>query len=383
MGFDYGTIILNNRNGVYFAGQNIIGKIVFTKTKPKTISEFYVKFKGFCAVRWTDVAADNTSVVRSSNEEYFNRKYTILEGEHTLEPATHEYPFTIPIPIDTPSSYESKYGHIRYHIKVVVKAKGAFSADREKSMMITVLTAVDLNKIPYCQHPLKFNLVDSYSCCCVRQGSSQVKVTIPSGGFCPGQLMPVQVSVMNPSKVEIYGVRLAILKHTTYIAKSNSGKKKLHDTVAATRRGPIYSRTTRNWNFEMPVPPIKVYNLELCNFIHIRYELKVTVDVSDFHHNSWDTKPIIFGSIPLLRAIQPVEVSKNKKKGNRSNGHDSTGDFGDTPFGEYDNPGINDNDDDDYSPSGDTSNNYCSNDTGDTCGGTSSADACGGGGGVD
>lgn len=68
-------------------------------------------------------------------------------GEHRLQPGKHEFPFTFPLPVNCPSSFEGEYGHIRYEMKVVVDR--AFKFDQEKKIALRVIAPLDLNADPY------------------------------------------------------------------------------------------------------------------------------------------------------------------------------------------------------------------------------------------
>lgn len=59
---------------------------------------------------------------------------------------------------------------------------------------------------------MEFDLSSSYCCWCVSAGHSEVMVRIPASGFCPGQVIPMEVSCKNESSVEIDEIKFAIKK---------------------------------------------------------------------------------------------------------------------------------------------------------------------------
>ncbi|XP_075979620.1 arrestin domain-containing protein 17-like [Anticarsia gemmatalis] len=310
MGFDEGRIILDSDNGAYYAGQTVFGRIVFEQTKPKTIHGIYVSVKGFCKVHWTtshrrregdrDV---HYTVSHDSFEEYFKEKQYLFgdaSGEHHLQTGQHEFRFESQIPSHCPSSFEGTYGHVRYRVKAVMITSGMFSSNKEKLAAIRVHAPLDLNQNPICRQPVEFELVNTYCCWCISAGSSEIRVKLPVTGYCPGQVIPMEVSVLNHSSVEISELKFALKKDINFEATSSPGTKNEHETIAHITKGPIAGGTTRNWTVEMEVPALDVYNLNGCRFINIDYHLKVSTETSGCHTDDDESHPIIFGTIPLV-----------------------------------------------------------------------------------
>lgn len=309
MGFDEGQIILDSENGAYYAGQTVYGRMIFSQDKVKTIHGIYVDLKGFCKVHWStshtrrvNDRTEHYTVNHDSHEEYFRSKRYLIgseDGEHHLQPGSHEFRFDCPIPINCPSSFEGSYGHIRYRLKVVMVTKGMFSFNKDKMVPIKIHAPLDLNQNPYCREPMEFDLSSSYCCWCVSAGHSEVMVRMPVSGYCPGQIIPMEVSCKNESSVEIDEIKFAIKKDVQYIASYEPGTRNDHDTVAEIKKGPIPGRTTRNWTIEMEVPSMDIYNVNACRYIDINYHFKVSTEVGGCHDDSEEVRPIIFGTIPL------------------------------------------------------------------------------------
>lgn len=64
-----------------------------------------------------------------------------------LDIGQHEYPFTFVLPMQIPSSFEGKFGHVRYIIRAV--AQCAFQqSEYDCYVHSTVCSNLDLNTIP-------------------------------------------------------------------------------------------------------------------------------------------------------------------------------------------------------------------------------------------
>lgn len=55
----------------------------------------------------------------------------------------HKYPFNFQLPYNIPSSFEHKYGHVRYTIKAVMDRPWKF--DHQTKIAFTVISTLDLN----------------------------------------------------------------------------------------------------------------------------------------------------------------------------------------------------------------------------------------------
>ncbi|KAJ8718687.1 hypothetical protein PYW08_002924 [Mythimna loreyi] len=310
MGFDDGQIILDSENGAYYAGQTVRGRMVFSQSKMKTIHGIYVDMKGFCKVHWTtsrtrrvNDRTEHYTVYHDSNEEYFRSKHFMFgseNGEHHLKPGQHDFQFEFHIPANCPSSFEGEYGHIRYRVKVVMVTSGIFSMNKDKWVPIKVHAPLDLNEHRVCREPMEFDLSSSYCCWCMNAGFSEIMVRMPVSGYCPGQVIPMEVSCQNDSNVEIEEIKFAIKKDVTFIAAYEPDRRNEHSTVAEIVKGPIPGRTTRNWTVEMEVPALDLYNVNNCRYIDIDYHFKVSTEVSGCHEGSEETRPIMFGTVPLV-----------------------------------------------------------------------------------
>ncbi|GBP30309.1 Arrestin domain-containing protein 1 [Eumeta japonica] len=134
----------------------------------------------------------------------------ILKEENHLQPGNHTFNFEFIIPKCCPSSFEHKYGNIRYEIKIIFDR--ASKGNKEKKIPMRVISPLDLNQDPYSKEPIAFSIDDTYSCCCISSGFSEVIVKLPLTGYCPEQIIPVELLCSNNSSVEIKQIKLAIIK---------------------------------------------------------------------------------------------------------------------------------------------------------------------------
>ncbi|XP_052752306.1 arrestin domain-containing protein 17-like [Galleria mellonella] len=308
MGFQDGKIVLDSPNNAYYSGQTIHGRLIFEQDKQKTFRGIYARMRGYCNVHWTsdhtrkvDDRSESYTVEHSSHEKYIDHKVFLAggkSGEHHLNPGKHEFPFSINVPYTCPSSFEGSYGHVRYELKVVVDR--AFKIDKEISAPIKIIAPLDLNKEQYAKDPIALELNDVYCCWCVMSGTSETLVKLPVTGYCPGQVMPVEVNCVNKSNVDIEKIKITVKKEITFRAVCNPGTNMERDTVLEVKKGPVPANSTRSWALQLDVPAMDIYNLDSCSHIDVNYELKVTVCPEGCHEDNSESCLLIFGTIPLV-----------------------------------------------------------------------------------
>ncbi|XP_059062210.1 arrestin domain-containing protein 17-like [Achroia grisella] len=301
-------IVLDSPNNAYYSGQTIHGRLIYERDKQKTFRGIYIRMRGYCDVHWStdhtrrvNDRTEHYTVDHNSYEEYIDHKVFLAggnSGDHHLGPGKHEFPFSIHIPPSCPSNFEGSYGHVRYELKVVVDR--AFKLDQEISAPIRIMAPLDLNREQYAKDPIQLQLNDSYCCWCINSGSSETLLKLPLTGYCPGQVMPIELSCSNKSNIEIEKIKIAIKKEVTYRAVNNPDSKSERDKVVEVKKGPVPANSSRSWSVELSVPAIDIYNLNTCSHIDIEYELKVTVSPEGCHDDTEDSCLLILGTVPLV-----------------------------------------------------------------------------------
>ena len=62
----------------------------------------------------------------SDHETYFSYEINVFNGP-MLYPGIHSFPFSFTLPPNIPSSFESKYGHVRYQVRGKFFEKNVFN----------------------------------------------------------------------------------------------------------------------------------------------------------------------------------------------------------------------------------------------------------------
>ncbi|XP_072938025.1 arrestin domain-containing protein 17-like [Epargyreus clarus] len=307
MGFDEGRIVFDNDNGIYFAGQSVFGKLIFDQEKDKTFRGIYIKFKGFCTVHWrtshtrrVNGKTETYYIDHNSHEEYVNQKIYLIgsdSGEQKIRPGHYEYPFQLMIPGNCPSSLEGTVGHIRYEVKAVVDR--AFKMDQEKKAVVRVISPLDLNAEPGVKDPIQMKMNETYYCCCARSGRVEAVIKLPASGYCPGQVIPIEVSCANEGSVTIDSITFKLKKDTTFHAGATKTES---EVLAELESGEVRAGSSRRFTAELTVPAIDSPNVRNCRYISIDYELKVILSPDGCHSNTSQSRKLVIGTIPLMES---------------------------------------------------------------------------------
>lgn len=333
MGIQEASITLDNPHNSYVPGQVVNGRIQYVFDSPKKVRGIYVVFKGEANTFWTETETEHSSDGNSdrqvenpytANEEYFNVNYYIIGSKNgneiELPAGTHGYDFTCSLPPSLPSSFEGKYGYVRYTIKVTLDRPMKF--DQDTKMAFTVVHPFDLNNDPECRKPITMQLEKTFGCCCCLSAPMSVDVQVPFSGFCAGQAIPIQVEIENKSNVQLQLLKVALRKVITYRATTPRAlTKKEKDIVVQVQQGPVPTGQTRSWTLNLEIPSIPPSNLVNCGIIDLDYDIKVECQVSGIHLNFSDRKYVKIGTVPLM-AAQDIQ---NKPAGDANPGNTAGG----------------------------------------------------------
>ncbi|XP_069695121.1 arrestin domain-containing protein 17-like [Periplaneta americana] len=375
MGLKKFQIVFDNPWSTYYSGQPVTGRVLLTVDSPKKIRALVMHFKGEAAVQWSEtetrakpstttaartaaaatatstasnananaaneggtggaasaatsaVAAaassiQNVTVNYSSQEQYFENKFNLLggsSGEVELPAGDLCYPFATHLPPNLPSSFEGEHGHIRYTVKATLDRPWKF--DQEAKAAFTVISPLDLNTHQTAKEPVKKEVSKHFGFCCWKSGPLTMTLSLPVGGYVPGQDIPITVDIENGSDVPIREVKCTLRKLLTFtVTNPNKSTKKDKITIGELVLGSVEPHATNNWTEILKVPPLPPSNLNNCSIIDLDYDLNVKAKATKWHTNLQTTTPIILGTVPLASYQPPVAPVGEKSPGEVNGG---------------------------------------------------------------
>lgn len=124
------------------------------------------------------------------------------------------YNFSCTLPPLLPTSFEGRYGHIRYTICVTLERPWKF--DQTYRVGFTVLKAIDLNyDTPALRMPCQMDMMKNFCCGPCRSGPFSMSASIPLSGYVPGQLIVVVANISNGTNIRVEEVKFSLKKVRT------------------------------------------------------------------------------------------------------------------------------------------------------------------------
>uniref|UniRef100_A0AC34Q5Y0 Arrestin C-terminal-like domain-containing protein n=1 Tax=Panagrolaimus sp. JU765 TaxID=591449 RepID=A0AC34Q5Y0_9BILA len=316
-------IILNNPEEVYFAGQEITGKVIIETSEEKKVNEILLELKGRARTYWTKHSG-KSRIHCSDSVPYFceqlNTHYTSkfvttsADGksrEKILPAGVHEVPFSYTLPKTLPSSFEGEFGFVRYTCKATCERPWDFDIVARK--VFTVIGIEDINGDAEALSPA--STADSnYNIrfCCRKQGCVSGEMSIERSGYTPGEVINVHCKINNESQRTIRTPLIRIRQEVNYKAKTFSGSectRKTSRNVMTVEKPDVAASSVREWDEKVILPSLAP-RLSKCSSINLQYFLELIVD-----QKLKLSLPLIIGTIPLLSdVVTKVKVKNTKSK---------------------------------------------------------------------
>ncbi|KAF7997819.1 hypothetical protein HCN44_009217 [Aphidius gifuensis] len=304
MGLTKFKIVFDNPQNTYYPGQTVTGQILFSVNSTRKVHGIKLTVKGDAITTWAVYESGGTmsrAVTLTGQEQYMHYKYYILGSAFgpTIEFSAddYSYPFTFELPNKLPSSFEHKWGRVRYTVSATLDHGLKF--DQEVKAAFTILSDYNLNTDQKALEPVDQLLSKTFGYFCYGSKPMRVNIKMPVKGYVPGQTIPIRINIDNDTGVIIERIKLSLVKKVTFRVR-NPKKEIRHDkiVVAETDISPI-ERGENTYEEKILVPPIPPSNLTNCSLIDIEYYVKLEACAHGLHANLMNNTPVIIGTIPL------------------------------------------------------------------------------------
>ncbi|KAK3098424.1 hypothetical protein FSP39_019320 [Pinctada imbricata] len=229
-------IVLDNHQGVYFAGQHVNGRVIVELDAP-------MKMRGM-----------------GSGEN------------NNLPQGQHAFPFSFILPPSLPSSFEGTWGYVRYTIKATIDKPWKFDHDTKRPF--TVVALLDLNLQPNAMSATTNQATKMLCCLCCKSGPINGMFRIERMGYVPGEAIPFTAEIQNFSRATC-DVHVQLGMTTMFHATSKSRSD--HKEVARVVHDEVAPGDSSSWGgSRLAIPALPPSFLVGCNIIDIRYYLETT-----------------------------------------------------------------------------------------------------------
>lgn len=292
----------NNKDATFYAGQLVSGCVTLKSDKIKEVQAALVKVVGYSITKWSERRMASTKLF-AGREEYLSSQTYLLGSEqsndrHAIQAGVHNYNFACQLPYQCPSSFEGRYGCVRYIVKVLLIRPWKF--DQAYTHGITVLKMMDLN----CETPqlkLSAHSENYRTFCCgpCKTAPIKMELNLPQAGYVAGQRIPVTVVVINNSNVAVSELRLSLVMLVRYFSVTPEHSRVDRIVISKAKGDSVLRRCTRSLTIDINVPSTPPTCLTLCNLIQIAYQLEVEALIKSLREQQLITMPITIGTWPL------------------------------------------------------------------------------------
>lgn len=312
-------IIFTHPQGVFFASQAVSGNVHVVLGEPVKIRGISMRIFGKGKVHWS-VASGKSRKHYRAEEIYCDCRIDLLRPESasedglTLPAGSSMYPFQMALPPSLPSSFEGKYGYVRYTVEAKIDRPWKF--DHELKTAFTVLSILDLNlEQPSLRETYQMTQEkDVACCCCCISGLVDAMITVNRRCFVPGETICIILKVTNNSNSTIPNCSVILNQNIQFLAQStnffSSGQyhsKIKSEELARIDLDPVASGKTEEFrNVSLVVPSIPPSRLVGCQIINISYFLTVDINV-DYTEFKLPVE-IVIGTIPLRGQYAPCSA---------------------------------------------------------------------------
>lgn len=224
---------------MYHPGQTISGTFQVVLKEPKSYKYIEVKLKRKQKVSWTEERTTGTGEDRHTETVEYDEKEKVVESEVVvwgnkdaseptdMEPGTHNLPFQISIDSNSPPTFDTTWGQIKYRLVGEISKSGK---DHKVKTPVIIGILVDFNSQPNLSLPVEKSVTkDITTCCCFSAGETEINLSIPRIGFCAAkERIPVTVECKNGSS-KVVTVRVELVQKITY--KADGHVKRDHTKI--------------------------------------------------------------------------------------------------------------------------------------------------------
>ncbi|XP_022219870.2 arrestin domain-containing protein 17 [Drosophila obscura] len=311
----------NNRFGTFYAGQLVGGSVTLKSDKPKEVQAILLKVVGYSITKWSEKSLGSTKQY-AGREDYLSSNTYLVGSEqnnnrHSIEAGVHNYDFSCQLPYQCPSSFEGRYGCIRYIVKVLLIRPWKY--DQAYTTGFTVLKMMDLNfETPQLRLAAHSEGYRTFCCGPCKTDPLKLELNLPQAGYVPGQKIPVTVVVVNNTSVAVSQLRLSLVMLIRYFSLSPDHARVERIIISRAKGDSVLKQCTRSLTIDLPVPATPPTCVELSNLIQIAYQVEVEALVKSLREEQLMVMPVTIGTMPL--AVSGIVVQQPPRRSARYDG---------------------------------------------------------------
>ncbi|CAG9861413.1 unnamed protein product [Phyllotreta striolata] len=286
------------------AGSSIFGKVLCKFCTSEHVKEIRIVCQGLELIG-----------PHAHKAKRFFFKKQILHYRGIIKPGRHEFPFSIEIPKDAPSSFDEPPALIQYMLKAICEIP---SNPQEDVMHIQVFSYVDLNHYvtELNLEPFTVERQCRKGYLCWAATAIELSLTLEKNAFVVGETIKMKIYVRNSCEQDIQ-TNVVTLRRMFEYKNSESDKKyhtKLKEIITTEILPIVEANSHQTFYVNMTIPLyMEVANLSSCRCTKEGFLISLEA-ISRSAHASIQV-PILIGHIPAVYKEVPAnkEMSVNLK----------------------------------------------------------------------
>uniref|UniRef100_A0A0R3S451 Arrestin_C domain-containing protein n=1 Tax=Elaeophora elaphi TaxID=1147741 RepID=A0A0R3S451_9BILA len=270
---------------IYYSGENISGNVILENSQNILIKDIRVILRGRAHTRIKLNKAGERRTVQD-NQYILNEKLVVWDQEKCDEKdkpilfsGLHQFPFQFLLPhCPMPCSLETKFGTIRYYVKVIINIPHGSMPQGIKYFTI-IGPSTDCMDEKYCCALLGQNKEVTWHGCC-RRGGLALRVIMDRTAYLCGENVRILAHVENRQDGIVW-IAMRLTQHVEYFVEKNAGEnKQIACVVLETKTLPVQPYTQGKFDtaqlqsFVLPVVPPTLVGV--CRLLQIFYVFQVT-----------------------------------------------------------------------------------------------------------
>lgn len=268
-----------------------IGERSITAAAKTTWTHFHI-----LSETMTVINADILSTLSRCDKKNSSFIFVVTQAE--LSAGAHKFNFSCVLPPQLPTSFESKYGYIRYQIKVEMERPWKY--DIKHCFAFTVIKVLDLNyESPALRSPLKREATKNFFFG-LSSKTLFISAEIPMSGYVAGQNVAISITVNNETTTDVEETKFQLMKIIHY--NSQTPRRKIRQRVemaAEVKNVGVPAKSKGFVQAHLIIPPVPPTNLAYCRVLQVSYEIQFVACVGGIHRNPVLRLPLTIGTVPL------------------------------------------------------------------------------------
>ena len=267
-------------NQTYCPGTAVTGSLLLDVDKPKSYKQILVQLSGRSFVHLRVSLTGLTGGYYTSLEPYFDSVAPLWDNRQSpdgkLPPGQYNWPFSFVIPPSVPSSFEGKFGNIRYMLvgRIVT---GALKHNHDVMALIPVQQLVQITD-PRLLQPVRTEVQKTVGFLFSTSQPIIMSVAVPKTGFFIGDSFQLHISLENGSKRPIT-LTVCLKEYIVYHARGTY--RRILRSLYRLRSDKVERQETKILDEAITIPTNDTTILinSSCGNIKVTHRLKITCHI--------------------------------------------------------------------------------------------------------